>query len=80
MITRIEQSAIIVFGPFPDDVDLVTRNRLLEELIDRPKYVSGCDLPIVLPNPDRWPHILSSQPSVAHDHNLVRLGEHRRHI
>ena len=59
MITRIEQSAIIVFGPFPDDVDLVTRNRLLEELIDRPKYVSRRDLPVVLPNPDRWPHILA---------------------
>jgi hypothetical protein len=80
LITRIQQSLVIIFGPSPDLLDLVTRNRLLEELIDRPKYVSRRDLVTVLPNPDRWPHVLCPKPSVAHDHNLVRFGEHRGRI
>lgn len=72
-VTGFEQPTIVVFRSPSYGVDLVARDRLLEELVNRPEHVPRSDL--VFPNLDRWPHILR-EPRVAHDQELIRLGEH----
>lgn len=77
-VACLEQPAILVFRPSLDDVDFVTRHRLLEVLIDLPEHVSTRHL--VLPYPDRWPHFLLRETTVAHDDDLVCLWKYRGRI